>query len=195
MSVHETDRVDTTIYNVVVNHEEQYSIWPASKEPPLGWREVGQSGLKSECLSYIKEAWTDIRPLSLRKKMEELKKNPPPPAPRAAVVPEESLVDRLCRGDHPIEVSLRAERSVKAFQEAIHRGYVLVKFTGTRGGTELGVRLDQDKLNFDAADFELGSGRVELQGGLILDQVKVNCKAKIDLQTLTGTGCLEKLPA
>jgi len=62
---------DTTVYNVVVNHEEQYSIWPVDREIPLGWRAVGKSGPKAECLEYIKEVWTDMRPLSLRKKMEE----------------------------------------------------------------------------------------------------------------------------
>ncbi len=62
---------DTTIYNVVMNHEEQYSIWQADRDIPLGWKAVGTKGLKSECLAYIKEVWTDMRPLSLRKKMEE----------------------------------------------------------------------------------------------------------------------------
>lgn len=61
---------DSTIYNVVVNHEEQYSIWPVEREIPAGWRAVGKSGSKQECLDYIKEVWTDMRPLSLRKKME-----------------------------------------------------------------------------------------------------------------------------
>jgi MbtH protein len=68
------DREDTTIYKVVVNHEEQYSIWPAHRESPLGWNDVGKSGLKQECLDYIKEVWTDMRPLSLRKKMEEMER-------------------------------------------------------------------------------------------------------------------------
>ena len=62
---------DNTIYKVVLNHEEQYSIWPVDRDNPLGWRDVGKSGSKSECLAYIKEVWTDMRPLSLRKKMEE----------------------------------------------------------------------------------------------------------------------------
>jgi MbtH protein len=62
---------DNTIYKVVVNHEEQYSIWPAGRENALGWTDVGKSGSKSECLSCIKEVWTDMRPLSLRKKMEQ----------------------------------------------------------------------------------------------------------------------------
>jgi MbtH protein len=65
------EQEDTTIYKVVVNHEEQYSIWPADRENPLGWRDGGKSGTKAECLEYIKEVWTDMRPLSLRKKMEE----------------------------------------------------------------------------------------------------------------------------
>lgn len=65
------DKEDVTIYKVVVNHEEQYSIWPAQRENPLGWQDAGKSGLKSECLEYIKEVWTDMRPLSLRKKMEQ----------------------------------------------------------------------------------------------------------------------------
>ncbi len=67
--MYQGDREDTTIYKVVVNYEEQYSIWASEKENPLGWKDVGKSGLKSECLEYIKEVWTDMRPLSLRQKM------------------------------------------------------------------------------------------------------------------------------
>jgi MbtH protein len=62
---------DTMIYRVVVNHEEQYSIWPDYKEIPAGWRAEGKVGPKAECLAHIKEFWTDMRPLSLRKQMEE----------------------------------------------------------------------------------------------------------------------------
>lgn len=69
------EQEDNTIYKVVVNHEEQYSIWPAYREIPLGWRDVGKEGSKDECLAYIGEVWTDMRPLSLRKKMEETERN------------------------------------------------------------------------------------------------------------------------
>jgi len=68
------DREDKTIYNVVVNHEEQYSIWPVDREMPLGWKAAGKQGLKQECLDYIEKVWTDMRPLSLRKQMEEAAK-------------------------------------------------------------------------------------------------------------------------
>ena len=62
----EDEGEDGVVYNVVVNDEEQYSIWPASRESPLGWKVVGKTGSKAECLAYIDEVWTDMRPLSLR---------------------------------------------------------------------------------------------------------------------------------
>lgn len=62
---------NTTIYKVVINHEEQYSIWPADRENASGWNDVGVSGTKQQCLDYIQEVWTDMRPRSLRKQMEE----------------------------------------------------------------------------------------------------------------------------
>jgi MbtH protein len=62
---------DTTAYKVVVNHEEQYSIWPVARENPPGWRDEGKQGLKAECLAHIKDIWTDMRPLSLRRQMEQ----------------------------------------------------------------------------------------------------------------------------
>ncbi len=65
-----SDNQDNTIYKVVVNHEEQYSIWRADRENPLGWRDAGKTGTKEECLAFVKEVWTDMRPLSLRKHME-----------------------------------------------------------------------------------------------------------------------------
>lgn len=65
------DREDRTVYRVVTNHEEQYSIWPGHRENAPGWKDTGKSGTKEECLAYIEEVWTDMRPLSLRKHMQE----------------------------------------------------------------------------------------------------------------------------
>lgn len=62
---------DQALFEVVVNHEEQYSIWPADRELPAGWRAAGKQGKKAECLTYINEVWADMRPASLRKKMGE----------------------------------------------------------------------------------------------------------------------------
>lgn len=61
---------DTTLYKVVVNHEEQYSIWPADRENPPGWNDAGKTGTKQECMAYITEVWTDMRPRSLRQAMD-----------------------------------------------------------------------------------------------------------------------------
>jgi MbtH protein len=64
------EKDDFPVYKVLVNHEEQYSLWPAHIKIPRGWEEC-KTGTKEECLAYVGEVWTDMRPLSLRKKMEE----------------------------------------------------------------------------------------------------------------------------
>jgi MbtH protein len=69
--MNQNDQEDITMYKVVINHEEQYSIWPVDRGNPLGWSDGGKNGSKAECLAYIKEVWVDMRPLSLRKRMEE----------------------------------------------------------------------------------------------------------------------------
>lgn len=66
---------DNLTYRVVVNHEEQYSIWPSDRDLPLGWNDAGKHGSKAECLEYIQTVWTDMRPLSLRQQMENLAQN------------------------------------------------------------------------------------------------------------------------
>ncbi|WP_221348564.1 MbtH family protein [Streptomyces beigongshangae] len=58
---------DDRLYKVVVNHEEQYSVWPADRDNPAGWSDAGRTGPKSDCLAHIEDVWTDMRPLSLRR--------------------------------------------------------------------------------------------------------------------------------
>jgi uncharacterized protein YbdZ (MbtH family) len=195
MNLPDPDREDTTIYKVVVNHEEQYSIWPEYRELPLGWNEAGKSGPKPECLAYIKEVWTDMRPLSLRKRMEEAAQRPvlepPPPRPNGSTESKgDDLVNLLSQGEHPIEASLRPDMTAQALKDRIDLGYIHLKFTATRGGTELGVRLDRETLDLSRADFENGVGTAHLEGCLTLNYVKVRCLADLDLQTLTGKGHL-----
>jgi MbtH protein len=69
MVVDEDD--DKRTYIVVINHEEQYSIWLKGRAVPTGWKPTGKEGLKADCLAYVDQVWTDMRPLSLRKKMQE----------------------------------------------------------------------------------------------------------------------------
>jgi hypothetical protein len=103
------------------------------------------------------------------------------------------LVHRLAEGQHPVEVSLRPERSIKVLRECLDRGYVHIKFTETRGGTELGVPIDRARTDTTAADFDAGTGQLTIAGELSLDYVKVRCVAEIDLSSLRGRGWLEPL--
>ena len=191
MSLNDPDREDTTIYKVVINHEEQYSIWPADRENAPGWQDAGKVGTKAECLEYIKEVWTDMRPLSLRKRMEEMAQNPPAqPAESGEPSPGEDLVQRLCEGDHPVEISLRPEKTAQVFKQRIDMGTVQVKFTGTKGGTELGIRLDRDAIDSSNADFDAGQGTVHIEGTVTLNYVPVRCIADINLSSFDGRGRL-----
>jgi MbtH protein len=63
-----SDEADNAVYRVVVNHEEQYSLWLTDQDLPAGWREAGKTGSKAECLAFVNEVWTDMRPLSVRSK-------------------------------------------------------------------------------------------------------------------------------
>jgi hypothetical protein len=103
------------------------------------------------------------------------------------------LVRRLCGGDHPVEVSLRPNKTVEALKEWIDRKYVHIRFIDTKGGTELGFALDPESTDIGQADFNQGSGSVRLVGRLTLDYVKVRCIANIELETLSGRGHLEAI--
>jgi len=103
------------------------------------------------------------------------------------------LVRRLCEGDHPVEASLRPNKTVEGLKECIDRKYVHIRFTDTKGGTELGFALDPEATDISPADFDKGSGSVRLVGSLTLDYVKVRCIANIELETLSGRGHLEPI--
>jgi hypothetical protein len=100
-----------------------------------------------------------------------------------------------CQRSHPVGASLRPEKSVQLLKECIDRGYVHIRFPGTRGGTELGIRLERDACNFANARFDEVSGTIHLVGSLTLDYVPVRCVADINLATLTGQGHLESIEA
>ena len=152
----------------------------------------GHVGSRPECLAHIKQVWTDMRPASLRRAMAELAGQEPPPA---ASPRRRDLVDVLSDGDHAVEIGLCPERSVHALAAAIDRGLVHVKFTGTRGGTEIGVPLDRARCEVDAADLRRGTGAIHLEGELTLDLMKVRCVVNVELATLAGSGHLIRVAA
>lgn len=105
----------------------------------------------------------------------------------------DELVDRLSQGEHPVEFTMRPERTAQVLKDCLDRGYVHVKFTGTRGGTELGFAVDAQATDLSAADFTGSSGRVRVAGDLVLNYVKVRCFADVDLSTMQGVGRLQPL--
>jgi len=191
----EQDVEDNTIYQVVLNHEEQYSIWPHDRVCPLGWKEAGKAGTKAECLAYIEEVWTDMRPLSLRRKMEKLAENPgtletarEEPQPND---PRDDLVTYLSQGEHPVQAMVG---SAEQFVERLKSGYVNIKFTNTRGGTELGIKLDAGATDTTGADLERHKGKVRIAGDLTLNYRPVRLTADVALETLEGFGRLQLFP-
>lgn len=105
------------------------------------------------------------------------------------------LVQKLAKGDHPVEVSLRPDKTAAALKKRIDDlNYVHIRFTQTRGGTELGFNIIKEESNWANADFENATGMIRLAGKLKLDYVPVKCVADIDLATLEGTGHLEIQP-
>jgi hypothetical protein len=104
------------------------------------------------------------------------------------------LVGQLASGSHPVQISIRPERTPVALKACIDRGYVHVKFTDTQGGTELGFSIDHTRSDFGNADFDTGSGSLRLVGGLRLNFTRVICVADISLPSLDGMGHLEIVP-
>ena len=103
---------------------------------------------------------------------------------------ELALPYRLAKGSHRVIASAVRDNPLNDFKAAVDRNYVHVKFTETRGGTELGFAIDNEHSDLSKADWQTGSGEVRVAGKLNLDGVDVRCEADIDLSTLEGVGHL-----
>jgi len=181
-------------YRVVVNEEEQYSIWPIAREIPLGWIEAGFTADKAECLKYIDETWTDMRPRSLRQWMAEAADRPLEiPSESQPVI--ESLAKRLSGGEHPIVVAGASASDPSRLNEEISRGHIRVCFTETAGGTELALRFNPSAVNWVGEESAPANRRARLSSELTLDGVRVRCVVDIDLGGGKGKGSLEILSA
>jgi uncharacterized protein YbdZ (MbtH family) len=184
-------------YQVVMNAEEQYSIWPTDLDLPDGWSCDGTTGSKEQCLEHIEQVWTDMRPLSLRKRMAEDAAAAQSPgggtggseADDQADGP--SIVARLSGGNHPVELSLSTSHDLTGLRSAVRQGYLLLRFTGTRGGTELSIRIDPELSDLSALSDEDPRGKIHVAGDVTVDFQPARCRAWIDLPSLTASGHLE----
>lgn len=178
------DEADTRLYLVVLNDEEQYSIWLADRALPSGWRAEGTRGTKTECLDHIGKVWTDMRPLSVRRKLAEWEaeqaRNPSPPVELEPWPEVDDLVSRL--GEIQAARAVTRPRPDPALlQAAIERSYVHIRFERT--GTELGVRLDRPRCTLDGA-------KLHFEGELVLNYNRVRLIADIDASDMAGTAKL-----
>ena len=181
---------------VLVNDEGQYSLWPTFRDVPDGWSAVGPRGARALCLEYIESNWRDMRPRSLVEQMEAdaARLSAEPPQSQADAdpgPPPPHLVDRLATPS-PITVSVRPAATATGLQQCIDRGYVHIRFTETRGGTELGMAVDRDQSDLSNGDFSVGKGTIKIVGNLTLDFIPAVCIAEVDLSTLTGMGHLTR---
>jgi len=103
------------------------------------------------------------------------------------------LVQKLAKGDHRVIFRKIQDDGVQELKECIDRDYVHIKFTETKGGTELGFPLDRERSDLSGADWDGKSGKIHLEGGLTLDYVKVRLVADLDLSNLEGKGHLDIL--
>jgi hypothetical protein len=100
------------------------------------------------------------------------------------------LTHRLANGDHPVTIGGTRPSPAELRRRIEEVGQIRIKFTATRGGTDLGMTVDHAASDFMAADFDQGTGAFHVEGTLVLDYVPVRCVADLDLATLAGTGHL-----
>ena len=181
-------------YRVVVNDEEQYSIWPVTRDIPSGWADAGVSGDKAHCLQYIDETWTDMRPRSLRQWMAEAAERPIEIPTEAQPIPE-SLAKRLSGGEHPVVVAGASLHDPSRLHEEITRGHIRVCFTETAGGTELALRFNPRSVDWSGEASDPAKRRATLSSELTLDGVPVRCAVDINLADGKGKGGLEIISA
>jgi uncharacterized protein YbdZ (MbtH family) len=184
---------DTLLYDVVINQEEEYSIWRVGKRMPAGWLAVGIRGYKQDCLAAIEHIWQDMRPLSLRRFMAEMPlqlSDLPMPQPCDRTDGQTGLVERLSQGEHPVRLVLNGEHPREMFRNCLDLGYVRVCFTQTRGQTIFSLILDDTQTRTQMTP---GSDRAyaHLVGHINLDGKACLCVLDIDLVSFTGQGRLQ----
>lgn len=188
---------DTLLYDVVINREEEYSIWRAGKRMPAGWRAVGIRGHKQDCLSAIERIWQDMRPLSLRRFMAELPlhaANLSIPQPCDSTDGQPDLVDRLSQGEHPVKLVLNGDHPREMFRNCLDLGYARVCFTQTHGQTTFSLTLDDTQTRTQMMP---GSDQAyaHLVGHINIDGKACICVLDINLASFTGLGRLQPVAA
>lgn len=182
-----------TNYKVVINEEEQYSVWAADVRNPPGWRDAGMSGSRQDCLDYIAKVWTNMCPLSVRRRLaqNELTQDAGMAEPQAIerTAPDD-LLTRICVEKQAVQL-IRS----RTIREDLDAGYVHLQFSRAGDEIELGIRLVPSSCDYGYADLDAEVGTIRIGGDLVLNSHKLNCAAEIHLTTLTGIATLVRQPA
>jgi uncharacterized protein YbdZ (MbtH family) len=181
---------DDRAYAVVVNDEEQYSIWPSERDLPIGWAAAGFIGPKSECLAHIEEVWIDMRPRGARIGAREV-------AMASSAVGADfggTLPERLAGRRYDVTIALGGDRTKEALLRRMQTGWLHVAFLLPQGQTEVRVRLtDDDAPRTAAAAFAQGYPLIRIVGVVTLDGVPLMCRIDVDGATLTAVAQLEAI--
>ena len=182
--MHELRGEESALYQVVINHEEQYSLIDARDAIPLGWRPVGEPAERTKCLDFIEQAWTDMRPLSLRRQMAELETMKEHQGTEVDH-DQPTLIERLLATEHSVRLTFPPGDAPPSRDIITGQFYLL--FPNTKGCTEIHFRFD-DQLEPSAIEnLDNRSGWLHIEGTATLDGVRIFCRAVIAADTLSGT--------
>lgn len=152
--------------NVVINDSGAYSIWPENREIPRGWRATGATGSKAECLEFIREHWSDLKPAGLQELEANLDLSDSP----GVSPPMEALQQ------------IRSEETPVAFRESMARGYVHLIFSGLPNTPCIGLRLLNVESTMEVAVFT---------AEFLLDGRRFVCRAELNPDSMSGKAVLK----
>lgn len=172
-------------YNVVVNSEEQYSIWPEKKSLPAGWNFVGFKGSKENCLDHIQVIWTDMRPLSLRKSLEKIGSEKLKTVPTAK---KGNLVEALCQDQHIVLFDSDI-LSFKDLEERLGEKFLYLYFPNTKGGTSIGMGVDHYSFEKSGKN----TNQVHILGHFSLDYTNIRCSISVEMGSMKALASMKKI--
>jgi uncharacterized protein YbdZ (MbtH family) len=179
---------ERTPYVVVINDDEQYSIWRRDRPLPAGWREVGFEAGRTECLAHIEQVWTDMRPLTVRRALSSAKAHVEIVEEGRRSGGKNDLVIRLEK-EQPISLVAHPSESGEELKEQLERRRLYVRFDAT--GTELGFRLSDDAVATAMAAVHRQQEPIPLEGELVLNFERVRFVGSLHVRSLKGLGRLE----
>ena len=180
-------------WSVVINTEEQYSIWPEDQTPPDGWHTIGVFGDKETCLDHIETVWTDMRPRSLREAMAAAD-NGQSTFMDSALESVPRLVDLLCSGPQKVTLVTRPADNRRALANQLGQGVAQLRFPVEGGPTEILISMDAEASDWTEDSLLDRTGDLTLSGSVKLDGERLIVVATIHAAGLDGSATVSRDP-